>query len=206
MTYTTFDDLCGKIESRFKGVRKLPLRSSLDLSSVLVNGPVLDFGCGKGGPLGRGPKIVTFDPDPEVNAQYKTLEDLSSFYTRPDGGLHGIMANQVFEHIPRDMIAETLEKLSACMNSGASMIVTLPNVCNWFKYIGDIDHKTPLAFFHMGAYMEMAGLDVVDAYYCTKRYAEIREGTVEEQAILSVLSKYFEMTPAHFVAVRGVKK
>ena len=199
MSYTSFDDLCGIIEARFGGVRGLELKQSLDLTGIQVmSGPILDFGSGKFSPLGRCLKL---DPDITVDANYRSIDDIPD-----DLQLHGILANQVFEHIPRDEIQTIIKRLVGFMCSGISMIITLPNICNWFKYVGDVDHVSPLTFYQMGAYMEQAGLEVVDAYYYTKRPREITNASEQERVILNTLQKFFEMHPAHFVAIRGKKK
>jgi len=205
MNYSKFKKRAGEIESKFGGFRGLPLEN-LDMRVLAPNhllnfgSHLLNFGSGSTSYADLCEKETRLDPDESVNPDYCDIDDIpEEIY------FDAVIANQVFEHIEKDAIMKITSSISKRMKKGAKIIVTLPNICNWIKYIGDIDHKTPLSFYQMGSFLELSGIHVIDSYRYTKRPEEILYATKEEKFLLEVLKKYFEIDPANFVAVVGEK-
>lgn len=196
MQYTEFDDACASIEARFGTTKDLRL-SHLDLGAVCCK-RLLNFGAGKLDYSALAQDYHTLDADPDLKTTYKSLDEVSTTFD-------AVLADQVFEHISKDEISGVVQGLSRVMAPGATILATIPNVCNWFKYVSDYDHRNPLVFYQLGALFEMHGIKVVDVYRYTKRPEEILTATPLEQAVLGVLRKFFEMDPAAFVAVVGRK-
>ena len=91
------------------------------------------------------------------------------------------------------------------MKTNGKIIVTIPNVCNWFNYVSDFDHKNPLTFYHVGALFELNNIRVVDSYRWTKNPQDIINATDTDKYLLNFMRKYFEIDPAKFVCVVGEK-
>jgi SAM-dependent methyltransferase len=199
INYTKFHEKCGKVEAQFNGVRGLRL-DNLNLS-VLEGVNLLDFGAGKGVNGNLAKNYYTFDNDPGLNSNFSSFEEI------PDNlQFDSIIANQVFEHISKTEILDCVQSLSNVLAPGGKILATIPNVCNWFNYISDFDHKNPLTFYHLGALFETCGIKVVDAYRWTKNPAAIINASETDQYLLNFMRKYFETDPAKFVCVIGEKK
>ena len=199
ISYTEFHEKCGQVEAQFGGVRGIRL-DNLNLA-VLSGDSLLDFGAGKGVNSHLSKNYYTFDNDPSLDCNF------SSFDQIPEGlKFDGIIANQVFEHISKEEIFQCVESLSRVLETGGKIVATIPNVCNWFNYISDFDHKNPLTFYHLGALFESCGIKVIDAYRWTKNPADIVNANETDQYLLNFMRKYFETDPAKFVCVVGEKK
>ena len=198
INYTNFDQKCGEIESRFGGVRGLRL-DNLN-TSILFGEKVLDFGVGKADNSHLGEKYYTFDNDPDLKTDFSSFDQIPK-----DLKFDSIISNQVFEHIDKEEIFKCVENLSQTLKKGGKIIATIPNVCNWFGYISDFDHRNPLTFYHLGAIFELNDIKVVDAYRWTKDPMSIVNASETDQYLLAFMRKYFETDPAKFVCVVGEK-
>lgn len=198
--YTRFHDLCGIIESRFGNQCKLALKPQLDLSVVQCN-TLLDFGAGKGLNSGLCKNYVTFDTDAKLNSTYCKFEEMP-----PELMFDGIIANQVFEHLVLNDLSEAVGQLTKRMKPGAKILATIPNVHRGSYFFNDIDHKTPLMYYHVGALFELYGLKVIDSYRYAKRYYEIVNVTQETQKLFELLSQFYELDPAQFLAIVALKE
>jgi hypothetical protein len=196
--YTEFKRKCGEIESRFGGVRGLRL-DNLNLE-ILKSKNLLNFGSGKNVNNYICENYYTLDNDPDLNADFLSLEDVPA-----DLRFNSIIANQVFEHISKDEIFQVVKGISSVMKTNGKIIVTIPNVCNWFNYVSDFDHKNPLTFYHVGALFELNNIRVVDSYRWTKNPQDIINATDTDKYLLNFMRKYFEIDPAKFVCVVGEK-
>lgn len=199
--YWVFHQLCGQVESRFGGFRGLRL-DQLDHSVIAQSDNLLDFGSGDADNSGLCKSYWRLEPDERYQAELRSHHDLVNHIDKFDA----VYANQVFEHVLKDEIDDVIECISTAMNKSGKILATIPNVCNWTKYICDYDHKNPLSFYHLGALFEKHGITAIDAYRYTKRKHEIDNAHPDEKMVLNVLMKFFELDPANFVAVVGEKR
>lgn len=196
--YTLFHDKCNELEARFGNQGNLRLKG-LDMSAVKCE-RLLDFGAGKGLNAGLCEEYYRLDTDADLNPDFTNLNQLTS-----DDMFDGIIANQVFEHIERDELFPTVDALAQHMVPGARILATVPNPHRGSYFFNDFDHKTPLMFYHIGAFFELAGLKVIDCYRYTKRPAEIDGANENVQALFEIMKKYYELDPAQFLAVLAEK-
>lgn len=200
-SYWKFHELCSVVESRFGGFRKLRLVNDIDFN-VFTDGSTLDFGSGDSRRHFGCVDLVKLEPDERHHAHLRHSSELMNYGSR----FENVFVNQVFEHIDKQCLQGIIDHISFSMKKGAIMIATLPNVCNWIKYICDYDHKSPLAFYHLGALLECSDMSVIDCYRYTKRPDEIIKANSGEQLILDTLRKFFEIDPAGFVAIVAEKR
>ena len=198
MNYTEFKNKCGEIESRYGGVRGLRL-DNLN-TEILKSKNLLDFGCGSGAYSDICENYFKLDSDPDLNPDFLSIDDV------PEGlKFNSIIANQVFEHISKDDIFQVVKDISRTMEKNGKIIVTIPNVCNWFNYVSDFDHKNPLTFYQVGAFFELNNIRVLDAYRWTKNPQNIKNASDTDKYLLDFMRKYFESDPAKFVCIVGEK-
>ena len=182
-TYSEFQKEEKKIEDKFGGSRGLQLRN-LDMS-ILRSSRLLNFGCGHT----SFPELCTrgevrVDSDKEVSPDFISLEHIPE-----NEKFSSVYANQVFEHIRREEIFNVVCEISKRMSVGAKILATIPNINNWSQYINNLDHKTPLPFYSLGAFFELAEIEIVDSYRYTKRPNEIIQAS-EQEKYLFVTSLY----------------
>jgi 2-polyprenyl-3-methyl-5-hydroxy-6-metoxy-1,4-benzoquinol methylase len=199
INYTEFNSKCGEIESKFGGVRGLRL-DNLDTSPIRSEN-LLDFGCGKGLNSHLAKNYYTFDNDQSLSADFSSFDEIPE-----DLKFNAIVANQVFEHIDKRDIFECVKNLSSLLVKGGKILATIPNVCNWFNYVSDFDHRNPLTFYHLGAIFEVNEIKVIDSYRWTKDPISILNASETDQYLLNFMRKYFEIDPAKFICVVGEKK
>lgn len=203
MQYWNFHERCAEIEGRFGSFRGLRLQA-LDLDLIRCD-QLLDFGAGTSDNSFLCKSYTKFEPDVRCKADLRHVIELAE--PKFKSFFDGVYANQVFEHFKNEAeLSSAIGFISNTMKSGAKIVATLPNIANWMKYIADFDHKLPLSFYQLGAFFELNEISVIDAYRYTKRPAEISDANQNEQIVLDVLKKFFEIDPAHFVAVVGEKK
>jgi methyltransferase family protein len=193
--YTIFHDKCGEIEQRFGRQGKLPLRS-LDMK-VIRCVRLLDFGAGKGLNSTWCREYYTLDTDESLQPSFTSIDQAKKSELTFDA----VIANQVFEHIPLDDIDSVVQGLAGLMNPEAVILATIPNVHRGTYFFNDIDHKTPLMYYHLSAFFEMNGLQVVDAYRYTKNYQAIANANADTKRLMDFLERMYELDPAQFIAV-----
>ena len=197
-TYSDFQKTAGLVEGKFGGSRNLRL-SHLDLE-ILRSDKFLNFGSGPS-LMGFSKNETRIDSDREVNPDFLSINDVPE-----SERFDSVYANQVFEHIEKKDIFNVVHEISKRMSSGGRIVATIPNINNWSQYVNNLDHKTPLSFYALGAFFELAGIEIVDSYRYTKRPHEIIQASDQEKYLFEFLSKYFEMDPAQFIAVVGKKR
>ncbi len=198
--YTAFHDKCSEIEQRFGRQGRLPLKP-LDLSAVKCK-KLLDFGAGKGLNASWCEEYYTLDADKTLAPNFTSIDEVCA------AGItfEGLIANQVFEHIKLDDIDGVMMGLHSVLSSGAKFIATIPNVHRGSYFFNDIDHKTPLMYYHLASFLEINGFDVIDAYRYTKNYHAIANADNETKKLMDLLEKMYELDPAQFIAVLAQKK
>lgn len=187
----------GELEKRFGKQGRLPLRQ-LDHSIVRCEN-LLDFGCGKGLNANLCTNYYTIDNDPALEPNWTSLKAAYGVGLR----VEGIIANQVFEHIPLEELDGVVRDLRRVATDDASILVTVPNIFRGMYFFNHIDHRTPLTYYHVGAFLEMNGFEVVDVYRYTKHHAAIVNADAETKRIMHVLENLYELDPAQFIAVVG---
>ena len=188
-----------EVESRFGGIRGLKLKN-LDLSSVKCKN-LLNIGSGKSEFRNICENYFSLDNDPDLDADFKNFADIPD-----DLKFDFVIANQVFEHISKSDFPDFVSDLSSKMSLGAIIVATVPNTSNWQQFANNYDHKNPLTFYHIGAMFEINNIAVDDCFFYTKRPNEIIDASDTDKYLFDFLKKYFEVTPAQFVAVTGIKK
>lgn len=197
--YTSFHDTCGQMERRFGRQGRLPLKQN-DTSIVRCH-KLLDFGAGKGLNSHLCNIYRTLDSDPTLRPSFTTIQEAQASGELFDA----IIANQVFEHINLDEMDETVGGLAKLLRPEGVILATLPNVHRGTYYFNDIDHKTPLMYYHLAAFFEMNGLDVIDAYRYAKDNNAIANAAPAMVQLMEFLETMYELDPANFIAVVGKK-
>jgi SAM-dependent methyltransferase len=195
--YTQFHDHCSVIERRFGRQGHLPLKP-LDLN-VLRCKNLLDFGAGKGLNANICENYFTFDADKTLNPSFTEFSQIESNF------FESCIANQVFEHIELDSIDDVVNSLHRVLKPGGTIVITVPNVHRGTYYFNDIDHKTPLMYYHVASFLELNGFEVIDAYRYTKNHFAIANADVETKKIMNILETFYELDPAQFLAVVATK-
>jgi predicted SAM-dependent methyltransferase len=164
-------------------------------------GTMLEVGAGKSQVFrGITNKYHSFDTDTDLDVSFHNIFDITETYDY-------IIANQVAEHIEMHMMTKTIEMWCNLLNPGGIILLTIPNVQYWAKQIGDYDHKHPLFFFHLGAFLELCGdVDVTDVYKYAKRSEEIIKANETEQFLFAFMSKWYDIEPWDFIAVVAKKR
>ena len=197
--YNRFKDESSKVETKFGGFRGLLLKE-MDLNYFKTDGTLLNFGSGVSSFNHLCNSEIRVDTDKTVFPDFLELQGVTG------RTIDTVIANQVFEHIEFESLKGVISDISNKLKTNGMILATLPNICNWIKYVGDVDHKTPLSFYHLGALFELNNIEVVDAFRYTKRSHEITQTNDTEKFLFEFLKKHFEMDPAHFVAVIGKRK
>lgn len=202
--YNLFKKKCGEIESRFGGTRKLKILPVIDLSVLDKNTTLLEIGNG-------GSKrfqnlcndYITIDCDKGAVADFLSIHS----FIKTGQRVNNIIANQVAEHLTKEELVSELQNWCSVLMPQGTIIITIPNVMYWYKYIADYDHKNPLSFFHLGALIETSCKDmqVIDCYKYGKRYNDIKNATDGEKFLFDFLLKYYELDPYDFIAVVAQK-
>ena len=146
--YNRFKDESSKVEVKFGGFRGLSLKE-LDLNQFKTSGTLLNFGCGSSTFNSMCEREIRVDSDKTVFPDFVDLECIEN------KSISTVIANQVFEHISFEQLKSVISDISRTMREDGIIIATLPNICNWIKYVGDVDHKTPLTFYQLGALFEL---------------------------------------------------
>lgn len=197
--YTLFHDKCGEIEKRYGRQGKLQLKQLNH--EVIKCKRLLDFGAGKGINGQWCQEYYTLDTDQTLNPNFASLDAAYASKLMFDA----VIANQVFEHISLDDIDNVVSSLSGLMNSGATLLATIPNVHRGMYFFNDIDHKTPLMYYHIASFFELNNLHVIDAYRYTKNYAGILTADESVKKLMDFLENMYELDPAQFIAVVAKK-
>jgi 2-polyprenyl-3-methyl-5-hydroxy-6-metoxy-1,4-benzoquinol methylase len=198
-SYTSFYGKCCEIEQRFGRQGKLPLRQ-LDFS-IISGKSLLDFGAGKGLYSNLAKYYYTVDADATVNPTYATLGEARCDLHSVDA----VIANQVFEHITPTEIDDALAHISDLLVKDGIIVATIPNIHRGSYFFDNMDHKTPLTYYHVGAFMEFNNIEVIDAYRYTKNPNLITNADEETKRLIELLEKLYELDPAQFIAVVGKK-
>lgn len=199
LNYTAFNKKCGEIEQRFGRQGKLELRY-LD-NSIVKCKRLLDFGAGKGLNAKLCEEYYTFDADQDLNSNFSTLDAVRESKLMFDG----MIANQVFEHILLDDINDLISGLSTVMNTEAILLATIPNIQRGMYFFNNIDHKTPLMYYHLAAFFELNGFNVIDVYKYTKNFNAIANADATSKQIIGILERLYDLDPAQFIAVVAKK-
>mgnify|MGYP003394009990 CR=1 FL=1 len=193
--YTQFHEMCGTVEKRFGRQGHLQLKG-LDLS-VLKCKKLLDFGAGRGLNSQWCDKYYTLDADASLEPNFVDITQAQ------ESGIifDSIIANQVFEHIELDAIDNVIFSLGQMMKKDGIFVATIPNVHRGTYYFNDIDHKSPLMYYHLASFFELNGFKVVDAYRYSKNIGAIIDADAETKKIMEILETFYELDPAQFLAV-----
>ena len=204
MNYKDFHNKCVEIEHKFR--KNMKFCDGIDTKPLIGCKSILNFGSGAASLDKQCYKYdieIRVDNDPAAKADYEKIEDIAGEIM-----FDGVLAEQTFEHIEKDNLESIIDTISNKMNKDAVIIASIPNVYNWSKYITDYDHKSPLAYTHMGALFEINDIEVSHIYYYSKerRFKRLFNLTQSEKEIMSILAYFFEMIPADYVVVMGNKR
>jgi hypothetical protein len=189
-------------ESSFSTEQKLKL-------SFVKCERILDFGSSESGTsegyMRNGTlEYFTLDSDPSAQTDYSELGDIPE-----EIKFDAVIAMEVFEHIPREHLIETVAGISNVMEKNSTIIATMPNICNWFIFHKDYDHKNPLRYNHLGAIFSLFGIEVIDTYLFEYRYSRFVQNVdafKNNEALFQTLLSSFGMHPANQIAIVGIKK
>jgi hypothetical protein len=116
----------GSLKNEYVGFIKILVRSTKSKT-------VLDFGCGK---------ASGYKKDPPINVQFGIKSSDMRFYdigvreyeVLPDGPFDGVICTDVLEHVPEELIDDTLEKIFSRAEKFVFLVIacglavkTLPN-------------------------------------------------------------------------------
>ena len=204
MNYRDFNEKCVEIERNFK--KDIQFCDGIDTKQLKGCKNILNFGCGDS-TLDKEcfeyDLEIRVDNDPAARPDYEKIEDIPQEIM-----FDGVLAEQCFEHIEKDNLEIIINNISNKMRKDAIIIASIPNVFNWVKYISDYDHKSPLAYTHLGALFEINDIEVSSIYYYSKerRFQRLFDLTKSEKEIMSLLVEFFELIPADYVVVVGNKR
>jgi predicted SAM-dependent methyltransferase len=167
---------------------------------------LLDFGSGNGDEwlLKLTKEYYTLDIDPKYNTTFAHIDEIPD-----DLKFNAIVTNQVFEHIEKEKLPNIAKKLSSLLAPGGKMMVSVPNVHNWYHYLCDFDHKSPLMYWDIAALFEMNGITVTDIYFYTKvdKYVALQDELSDpvNLRLHQFMADYYYLHPADYLVVVGEK-
>lgn len=168
---------------------------------------LLDFGSGNGNEwlLKITKEYYTLDKDPNYETTFDHIDEIPD-----DLKFNAIISNQVFEHIEKDKLPNITKKLSSLLLPKGKIMITIPNVHNWYHYLCDFDHKSPLMYWDIGSLLESSGITVTNIYFYTKtdKFMEIQRDLHDElnRRLFQFVTKNFYLHPADFIAIVGEKR
>ena len=125
------------------------------------NGSVLAFGRARGWEM-TGTELQTDLVATAVQRGYDAHES-GTVDTLPDSGFDGIIALDVFEHIPPDDSIEFLSVLRRKLRPGGHIVLRFPNADSWLGNAfqnGDPTHVNAIGMVKMTYYARSAGLRI----------------------------------------------
>jgi 2-polyprenyl-3-methyl-5-hydroxy-6-metoxy-1,4-benzoquinol methylase len=147
-------------EDQFRG-QPDDIRQRLEPYAAMFDGAadVLDIGCGRGEFLdllvARGVTARGIDLNHEMvevcrsrGLHVDQIDALSYLRQQPDGGLGGLFAAQVVEHLQPDYLLALLDQAQRVLRPGSQVVLETINVASvtafFESYIRDITHARPL--------------------------------------------------------------
>jgi SAM-dependent methyltransferase len=170
-------------ESRMRGPTEVVReRQRVYVDDFRDAAPVLDVGCGRGELLallrdaGVEARGVDADRDMVAFARGEGLDieqgDLRDALERvADGGLGGIFAGQVVEHLPPAALARFLELAHAKLRSGGVLVLETINPLSPLalrNYFADLTHAQPLVPETLALLVRNAGFGTLETRYLTE--------------------------------------
>lgn len=143
-------------------------------------GPVVDIGCGRGELLGllraRGIECRGVEIDPlmaEVarsqGVEVDELDALEALRRAAPGGLGGVFAAQVVEHLFPGELGELLMLARQKLARGGCIVLETVNVSSpgavFKSFYRDMDHKLPLHPEYLKLLLEISGFERVELHY-----------------------------------------
>jgi len=186
------------LENRFRGSQE-EIRARQEMYATYFKGvskPVLDVGCGRGELLSvfKENDIPAFGIDLDQamveHSKAKNLKaeliDLISYLRKaPDDSLGGLIALQVVEHLPREVLNEFVELANKKVSPGGLIIFETINPTSMTalssNYFRDPTHVFPQHPDTLGFLMTTMGIDLLETKYLAPVPAEaqLRELTAE---------------------------
>lgn len=154
------------VRERWPSIWRLPVvrRSTAFAAARIRPGErVLDVGASEGRFGRRLPADAvyrTLDPDPEVRADHRALDEVEA------GSCDVVVCFETIEHLTLDEAHAMVRGIARVLRPGGRFYVSTPNVHHPWAYLRSATHVTPFCYDELGGLLELAGLRVDGLYRC----------------------------------------
>lgn len=160
LSWSRLNEARRRIRGRWPTIWRLPVipRSMRHVAALLRAGErVLDVGASDGRfgkKLAPGVVYETFDTDPAVPADYRSLDAL------PAGAFDAVACFETVEHLTLDELRALLAAVAQALRPGGRLYVSTPNIHHPWAYLRSATHRTPFCYDELGGLVEMHGFAV----------------------------------------------
>ncbi len=205
-SYGLYHDALAECNKKFGKLFNQPIINNpyTEIANWYSNGNILDMGAGKYKPLFNSlksrinsGKYYTLDDDPDGTFDFSHTEDIPQTMK-----FSLVVANQFFEHLTVSDSLLVMASIVPLLESGASVIITVPNISHPNRQISNIDHKTAWGYNSFYSVYKYANLEVVKIARYSKRHPQ----GFMEKLITKYVSQVYRMDWCDSILMIGQKK
>ncbi len=173
LSWSRLNEARRAVRARWKTIWKLPvIGRSMRYAAGQIRPPerVLDVGASDGRfgrRLGKGVVYETLDPDPAVQADHRSFEDV------PPASFDVVTCFETIEHLTLGEACAMLAGAARALRPGGRLYVSTPNIHHPWAYLRSATHRTPFCYDELGALIEMHGF-ALDALFRCHRDAALK--------------------------------